>query len=115
MKNILSSSALLVFSIIALQAKNSSDGIKDTYAPPPDSLAHRITYTAQDSTRFNKNKSIITLYGNARFNCNNFQLSADEITINKTTQKVKAKNYTLLIPANYIIKTGNYAEFSMRD
>lgn len=70
-----------------------------------------LKYSARDSTTFSKDKSILSLYGDAKLSDSNFQLTADEISYNKTTQKVIAKGFSLLNNTSKVITKGKYAEF----
>lgn len=79
-----------------------------------DSLNAKIYFKAADSTKFSKDKSIISLYGRAIFTYGNLNLKANEIVYNSKTQKVTAKEFRLFDKDNQITATGTYAEFDLK-
>ncbi|QNR83470.1 hypothetical protein H9N25_16115 [Pedobacter riviphilus] len=73
-----------------------------------------ITWSASNTAKLSKDKSIITLNGNAKFKCKNFSIEADEIIFNKKSEKIFAKNYTMKTAGTDSIRKGSYGEFSVK-
>jgi len=73
-----------------------------------------IKWSGKDSIIFSKDKTIIYLYGQAKIICNAFSITADEIIFNKNTNKVFAKNFTILFEGTDSPKTGTFGEFSLQ-
>lgn len=83
------------------------------YVHADDHVKPLLQYSARDSTKFSKDKSTLSLYGDAKLSDSNFQLTADEISYNKTTQKVIAKGFSLLNNTSKVVTKGTYAEFHL--
>ena len=79
-----------------------------------DTLKARVYYSATDSTRFSKDKSIVTLYGAATLAYGNFNLKANTIVYNNLTHKGSAKNFTLYDKKNQMSTKGTYVEFDLK-
>ncbi|MBB6236090.1 lipopolysaccharide assembly outer membrane protein LptD (OstA) [Pedobacter sp. AK013] len=73
-----------------------------------------ITWSASNSSKLSRDKSIITLNGNAKFKCKNFSIEADEIIFNKKNEKIFAKNYTMKTAGTDSLRKGSYGEFSVK-
>ena len=118
MKNVAFLLVLPVTLILSIQTGYSKSVLKDDYSSDypinsriyrsalksiqqdyttikPDSLIEKIEYSAQGSTTLSKDRSILSLYGKAKFTCKNFYITGDEIIYNKITQKIIAKNFTI--------------------
>lgn len=96
--------------------KSTLNSIQQDYtAIRSDSLIEKIEYSAQGSTSLNKDRSILSLYGKAKFSCRNFYITGDEIIYNKITQKIIAKNFTITNNSTKVKKNGNYGEFNLND
>lgn len=74
----------------------------------------KVKWSAQDSTIVDKLNGTVSLYGKAKFTCDKFSLSANEIVYHKKQQKVIAKNYVITTGDNRDTK-GNYGEFFIKD
>ncbi len=72
-----------------------------------------MAYSAQDSVKFSRDKSIVTLYGKATLDYKNFTISADEATYNRHTEKITAKNLTYRNKVTGITMIGSYGEFDI--
>jgi lipopolysaccharide assembly outer membrane protein LptD (OstA) len=73
-----------------------------------------ITWSASNSAKLSKDKSIITLNGYAKFKCKSFSIEADEIIYNKKSEKIFAKNYSMKIAGIDSLRKGSYGEFSVK-
>lgn len=80
-----------------------------------DSLKHKLEYSATDSIKYNRDQSIVSLYGHAILNCTNFNITADEIVFNKSTHKIKAKNYKITDKAGKNTSGGASGEFGVNE
>ncbi|MBE5321287.1 hypothetical protein IM793_19150 [Pedobacter sp. MR2016-19] len=70
-------------------------------------------YSARDSVKMSRDRSIVTLYGKAKLDYKNFTISADEATYNKNTEKITAKNLILRNKLTGITTIGSYGEFDI--
>ncbi|WP_132530058.1 hypothetical protein [Pedobacter psychrotolerans] len=70
-----------------------------------------IKWSAKDSTKFSKNKTLIFLYGHAKLTCKEFDITADEISFDQKAKKVVAKNYKMISAASNKVAEGKYGEF----
>ncbi|WP_316832627.1 M56 family metallopeptidase [Pedobacter aquatilis] len=98
---------------------NTSDGEKieanfGVYNQSQKKLSNEyIQYSASDSVRFSKDKSIISLYGKANIIFNDMKIEADEIIYNDHTKSGTAKN--LLVTTNKGMKMkGKTGKFNMK-
>lgn len=73
----------------------------------------RIKYSATDSTKVDKGKSTIALYGKANLSCKRLSVTADEIIFNRKTQKLTAKNYKMVNHLTGESTSGTYGEFTL--
>ena len=76
-----------------------------------DTLIGKISYSAQGTTSLIENKTILTLKGEAKFSCTNYDITADEIVYNKTSRKVIVKNYSAVDKITNTVSKGVYREF----
>jgi hypothetical protein len=106
-------SLITFFSMQAVHAEKNRNPIYTVLAiTPTDSLNKAgISWSAVDSTRVNKDKSIIFLYGKAKFTCPNFNLSAD----NKKTQKISATNFVIIDNLSKKETKGTFGRFSLNN
>lgn len=74
-----------------------------------------LIWSADGDTKLNKDRSIITLHGNAKFKCRAFSITADEVVINKKTSKVLAKNFIIIRHGNGRMTSGTFGEFSFNN
>ncbi|RAJ35362.1 hypothetical protein [Pedobacter cryoconitis] len=74
----------LIFSVQGVRAEKKPENNRQ-FSLQTDSVKEKFNYAAQDSTKWNKHKSIVALYGKATFSCENFDLTANEIVFNKNT------------------------------
>ncbi|WP_316737715.1 LptA/OstA family protein [Pedobacter aquatilis] len=72
----------------------------------------QISYSAQDSVRFSKDKSVISLYGKAKLSFKEITIDADEIIYNDKTKNGTAKNLLLTNNNGSKIK-GSNAKFNL--
>ncbi|OWK70102.1 hypothetical protein [Pedobacter sp. AJM] len=72
-----------------------------------------VKWSAKDSTKLSKDKSLISLYGSAKFTCGNFDIFADEIFFNKKLKKITAKNYKMISFSSKKVTEGQYGEFDI--
>lgn len=72
-----------------------------------------IKWSAKDSTKLSKDKSLISLYGHAKLTCKAFDITADEISFDQNTQKVVAKNYKMIAAVSNKVTKGKYGEFNI--
>lgn len=72
-----------------------------------------LAYSARDSVKMSRDRSIVTLYGKAKLDYKNFTISADEATYNKNTEKITAKNLILRNKLTGITTIGSYGEFDI--
>ena len=72
-----------------------------------------VAYSARDSVKISRDKSIVTLYGKAKLDYKNFTISADEATYNRNTEKITAKNLILRNKLTGITTIGSYGEFDI--
>jgi hypothetical protein len=75
---------------IKRQQDTSKRDTSKTKGKPVAAVDSKIEYSAQDSTKFSKDRSIIYLYGKARVIYQEFELDADYITYNSKTNTVFA-------------------------
>ncbi|MGM9474793.1 N-acetylmuramoyl-L-alanine amidase [Pedobacter sp. GSP4] len=83
-------------------------------AQPVNETEAKVEYSANDSVKMSEDKTLITLYGKARFGNKKISVLADEVTINRHTNVVTAKNLTLTDKNSGITITGYYAEFDKK-
>jgi hypothetical protein len=102
----------LIFSAQIVHAERTSGNTQPIFLQA-DSLKG-IKYTAQDSTKWSKDKSTVSLYGKATFSCGKFDLRADEIVFNKSSQKVSAKGFTIYNKQTKKTTTGVSGEFDVK-
>jgi len=72
-----------------------------------------VAYSARDSVKMSRDKSIVTLYGKAKLDYKNFTISAEAATYNKNTEKITAKNLILRNKLTGITAIGSYGEFDI--
>ncbi|MGY0035483.1 hypothetical protein [Pedobacter sp. NJ-S-72] len=70
--------------------KNGAGGSLDAKKPGVKEEDGKIEYSAVDSTKYSKDRSIIYLYGKARVIYQSFELDADFITYNSKTNTIFA-------------------------
>lgn len=78
-----------------------------------DSVKNKIEYSAQDSMILSKDNSVITLYGQVKFNCASFNITADEIAFDKVNNKITAKNFTFFNKHNQLTTSGVSGKFDV--
>jgi len=71
-----------------------------------------VNYSATDSVRFSKDKSVISLFGKAKLSFKDLVLEADEITFNQNDNTGLAKNIVLTSKTGSKIK-GSNAKFNL--
>ena len=74
-----------------------------------------ITVSATDSTKLSKDKSLLKLYGNAKLNSQKFNVMAEEITYNRNTKKIIARNYKAVNNNTGVATAGQYGELSIKE
>ena len=113
--NVFSLTLLFVISTGFTDKKSSASLKPDLYTLSKiDSAKTRddlIKWSAKDSTKFSKNKSVIFLYGHAKLTCKEFDITADEISFDQKAKKVVAKNYKMISAARNKVAEGKYGEF----
>ncbi|NTE03269.1 hypothetical protein G6M26_42210 [Agrobacterium tumefaciens] len=72
-----------------------------------------IKWSAKDSTKFSKNKTLVSLYGHAKLTCKAFDIAADEMSFDQKTGKVVAKNYKMIAAVSNKVTKGKYGEFNI--
>ena len=87
--------------------------IRDSLVKIDNKVKTDVAYSAQDSVKMSSDKSIVTLYGKAKLDYKNFNISADEATYNKNTERITAKNLTLRNKVTGITMVGSYGEFDI--
>lgn len=90
----------------------SRNTVGDYNLKQKDLLNEGIRYSALDSVRLSKDKSIVSLYGKAKVYFKNMTIDADEITFNKMTNSGNAKNLTLTNESGIKVK-GSSAKFDL--
>lgn len=88
-------------------------GMRDSLTKADNKVNTIVSYSAQDSVKMSKDKSIVTLYGKAKLDYKNFSISADEASYNRNTEKITAKNLTLRNKVTGITMLGSYGEFDI--
>ena len=93
----------------------SSNFIACNLSKPENTILRKdsLIWSAVGFTKISKDRSIIKLQGNAKFKCDAFSIMADEIIINKNTEKVFAKNFTILAQGTDSLTKGTFGEFSL--
>jgi len=102
-------SLFIFIGIFALLAISTGFTYRKLSTPPSI-----VRWSAQDSTIVDKQNATVSLYGKARFTCDKFSLSADEIVYSKKLHKVIAKNFVVIDGENKDNK-GAYGEFLIKD
>jgi Zn-dependent protease with chaperone function len=87
--------------------------VRDSLTKADRKVKTNVNYSAQDSVKMSKDKSVVSLYGKVKLDYKNFSISADEATFNKNTERITAKNVTLKNKENGISMTGYYGEFDI--
>lgn len=95
---------------------SSKDGLRKSFGSynlkQEDLIAAGIRYSATDSVRFSKDKSMISLFGKAKLSFKDLVLEADEITFNQNDNTGLAKNIVLTSKTGSKIK-GSNAKFNL--
>ncbi|WP_421946051.1 M56 family metallopeptidase [Pedobacter sp.] len=95
---------------------SSKDGLRKSFGSynlkQEDLIAAGIRYSAEDSVRFSKDKSVISLFGKAKLTFKDLVLDADEITFNQNDNTGLAKNLVLTNKSGSKIK-GSNAKFNL--
>ncbi|NMN39292.1 M56 family metallopeptidase [Pedobacter sp. SG918] len=87
--------------------------MRDSLTKTDNKVETSVSYSARDSIKMSRDKSIVTLYGKAKLDYKNFSISADEATYNRNTEKITAKNLTLRNKVTGITMLGSYGEFDI--
>ncbi|MDN3585474.1 M56 family metallopeptidase [Pedobacter aquatilis] len=95
---------------IKLQSKSESSRVNNL--KQEDLEIEGIRYSAEDSVRFSKDKSVILLFGQAKLTFKDLVLDADEITFNQKDNTGLAKNLVLTNKSGTKIK-GSNAKFNL--
>ena len=110
-------SLLFVISTVFTEKKSSASLKPDLYTLSSiDGFQTRddlIKWSAKDSTKFSKNKTLVSLYGHAKLTCKDFDIAADEISFDQKTGKVVAKNYKMIAAVSNNVTKGKYGEFNI--
>lgn len=87
--------------------------IRDSLTKADSKVKTNVSYSARDSVKMSKDKSIVTLYGKAKLEYKNFAISADELTYNRNSEKITAKNLTLRNKITGTTMVGYYGELDI--
>ncbi|MGQ7852885.1 M56 family metallopeptidase [Pedobacter sp. WC2501] len=87
--------------------------MRDSLTKADNKVETSVSYSARDSVKMSRDKTIVTLYGKAKLDYKNFTISADEATYNKNTEKITAKNLILRNKLTGITTIGSYGEFDI--
>lgn len=87
--------------------------MRDSLTKADNKVETSVSYSAWDSVKMSRDRSIVTLYGKAKLDYKNFTISADEATYNKNTEKITAKNLILRNKLTGITTIGSYGEFDI--
>jgi len=87
--------------------------MRDSLTKADNKVETSVSYSALDSVKMSRDKSIVTLYGKAKLDYKNFAISADEATYNRNTEKITAKNLTFRNKITGITMIGSYGEFDI--
>jgi hypothetical protein len=86
---------------------------RDSLTKADRKVKTNVSFSAQDSVKMSKDKSIVTLYGKAKLEYKNFTISADKLTYNRNSEKITAKNLTLRNKITGKTTVGYYGELDI--
>ncbi|WP_131537592.1 M56 family metallopeptidase [Pedobacter nototheniae] len=81
---------------------------------PESILEDKVEYSAKDSVKMSKDKSIIYLYGNAKMSYKDFDIMADQIIYNTKTLTGSAKDPVFVNRKNQAIISGKSLKFDLK-
>ncbi|TCD12537.1 hypothetical protein EZ449_00355 [Pedobacter frigidisoli] len=95
--------------------QNMLQKVRDSLEKQDQFGERKIEYSAKDSVKFSKDKSIISLYGKASLTYGEINLVADKIIYNSIKKTGVAKNVTIKTLKNGVVMDGSDAKFDLNN